>query len=822
MVTRLFNLLTQKTSILLSVFTFIFINTISGQTIEGIVLDSVTQKPIENAVILIESTNELVTTGIDGAYRLSVDKSGNYTIICKHIGFETQQKIIQILKETNLRVNFFLNSKTEELKEVEIFGFITKPIQRKGDVVFSGTEVTQKGINLLGATVSNSILGTLQTIPSVLVNSSDAYGLSETMTRIRGMRNLFSGVTMEGIPNYGIMPIGARNDIYDRENIKQITLYKGAVPVDVLAATGNRGGTVDVSYRRPEELFGVDVSQMVGDDNYLRTFLRFDTGKITKSTTLFGSYSFTSADKWKGKGILGKRNHYNIGLSQKLGKHVEFEFFGNYNEISKHHFKHLNYNEISSLDGNYGLDYNETLTGIPSADINYFDYNQGNYENYQNIASVQFSREKFSSTVKGYLNRENTQYGYTTQIGSQYLKQDRTRNLQQWGIIAEGVGSFEKIKYMIGYWFESFDNLVYVYNNSITSTGLTPKGYAFYTVPYGNGMIHNPYIKWAYENHKFKIQAGIKYIYFKEPESERFMALNATELKPVPEVDLHTGAILQQALLPSVGIGYQIQNQWEIYANYGKNYMRPYMYIPTITVYLQNRNAFLSQNWNLQKIYDLWRMETSHHFEVGTVWSKKSFHINGNIFFSRQNNILATVYNPEVGVNFGQNVGKINAYGVEVETFFQMFKSASVFFNPSWTKVSYNDNVVFKTTSGVNTLSIKGNQSPATPEFMLKSGVLYDYKNLNINILCNYTGKRFGDATNLEEVPAYTVFDSSLQYKKNFDGIFKSFTIGAELKNLTNKKYVGIIDTSDESMNGNAAYFTGFPRTFISSLKLEF
>ncbi|MCB0473891.1 MAG: TonB-dependent receptor, partial [Flavobacteriaceae bacterium] len=77
------------------------------------------------------------------------------------------------------------------------------------------------------------------------------------------------------------------------------------------------------------------------------------------------------------------------------------------------------------------------------------------------------------------------------------------------------------------------------------------------------------------------------------------------------------------------------------------------------------------------------------------------------------------------------------------------------------------------------------------------------------------------DATHIESVPEYLVLDCSLGYKKVFSQFIKMASLSLEIKNLTDKKYTGIIDVSDDSQNGQAAYYTGFPRTVVTSLKIE-
>jgi iron complex outermembrane recepter protein len=793
-----------------------------AQTVTGIITDSNTGLPIEFVNVVEENPLYHTTSDADGRYILQFSKSGTYTIYCKHLGYNTLKKKVQLGANENKTLHFSLDAHSEELSEI-VLEATTSPAQRAGDALYTGVKITPKGIELLGASASNSILNTLSIIPSVSYQATDAYGLSEKSVRIRGVRNMFSGVTLEGIPNYGIMPIGARDDVFDMENVQNITLYKGATPVDILAATGNRGGTVDMTYKRPMDKFGFDAAQSIGDDQYSRTFLRFDTGKIAKKIAVFGSYSFTKADKWKGNGVLGERNHYMTGLDFQLSNSLKFELLGNWNEVQRHHFKPLKYALIEALDENYLLDFNSNLTGTPSNDVNYFDYNKGNYKNFQSVASLVYQNQDVASgSLKFYYNKEDACYQNSLQSGTQFLVQDKARDLNQWGIIMDYKGTFGNLKYGLGYWMESFDNNVNVYNHTITAVGLTPKGYAFYTVPEGRGQVHSPFLKLSYIFNNFKLQFGIKYLYFNEPESERFLALNAQELKPNPEPDLHTDAIIQSAFLPSFGIGYQVNENMELYANYGKNYMRPYMYVPVVSLYLQNRAAFTAQSMTLQSIFDQWEMETSDNIDLGIQWKNQQISVNTTLFYNRQNNTLTTILDPTVNVNYAQNVGDMTSYGAEIESNIKINKFLNWFVNPSYSRIYFDNNIEIKSTSGATILEIANNQAPATPVWMLKTGAMMQYKVLKLNTLVNYTGERFGDATNIERIPDFWLWDASLSYQFKFNGAFKGFTLGAEMKNILDTKYVGIIDVSDDSQNGSATYYTGYPQTFVASLKMDF
>ena len=147
-------------------------------------------------------------------------------------------------------------------------------------------------------------------------------------------------------------------------------------------------------------------------------------------------------------------------------------------------------------------------------------------------------------------------------------------------------------------------------------------------------------------------------------------------------------------------------------------------------------------------------------------------------------------------------------------------KGFTFFANPSYTRFSYDDNLVVISGTTSKTIEVKGNQSPAVPKFMLKTGFLFERKGFFANAFAHHTGARFGDATNLEKVPDYTLFDAAIGYKVKF--LQNSMYFGVEVKNIADKKYVGMITFGDEQQNGGSGYFAGFPRTFVGSIKIDF
>ncbi|TCO05405.1 TonB-dependent receptor [Natronoflexus pectinivorans] len=790
----------------------------NAQTIRGVITDIETSDPLPGANITIAGSREGVISDSDGTFLINIEDWSNTILNITFIGYHSKE--IDLASHSSdhiLSIQLYPNHHT--LSEITISGAISNPVRRNGDALFTGTALTSKGLSIGGAPASASVYHALDILPGVLTEGIDGYGLSDKSVRIRGIRSTFSGMTLEGFPNYGIMPIGARDDIYDMENIESIALYKGASPADLGTATGSKGGAIELRYRRPNEEFGAEVNQSIGSHNFYRSFARVDLGKTAFGTSAFVSFSATEADKWKGPGKMGPRYNAVTGISQQFNEKFEAEVFVNYNSIKRNAYRRLSYSEAINLNENYTKDFSSELTGVASQDFNYYGYNDGTFTNMDFMGIVRYTPDDNTSvSIKGYVSNEEADYDGTVQRGPNFFKTTSMRDISRMGVIPEIQGRMNQISYSAGYWLEIFDNDAQVYNTRIADQGLIPVGYGFFSVNEKKGIIHSPYAKLAYSPGRFKLQAGLKYFHFTDPATERYNSVSATELSELPNESLYTRKMTHHALLPSFGIGYSLKDNMQLYINYGKNYMRPYMYNPIISLYVNNMTTFTDAGMNLQDIFDQWKMETSHHFDFGFRYVSNYLTLSPSIHYARHNNVLASAYDSTVDLDYFQNVGEQTAWGVDTEFYLHPVSWFTLILNPTYTNISYDKNL--ERQDGI--IEIKGNQSPATPRFSLKSGALFSTSNMDISLIYKRIGKRYGDATNIEKIDAYGLFDFSINYSFENISFIRNITAGVDVKNVFDKKHIGIINTSDDSHQGSATYFAGPPRIVSGKISLKF
>ena len=112
----------------------------------------------------------------------------------------------------------------------------------------------------------------------------------------------------------------------------------------------------------------------------------------------------------------------------------------------------------------------------------------------------------------------------------------------------------------------------------------------------------------------------------------------------------------------------------------------------------------------------------------------------------------------------------------------------------------------------------KGRQVVDTPRFMARTGLSYRWGNFEISPSIRYLGPRFGNATHTERIGSHVVADLALNYTRKKALGNATLKAGLELNNLFNRKYVAVVNASDDNQGGAASYMAGAP--FGAALKV--
>ncbi|MDK9718345.1 MAG: TonB-dependent receptor [Trichlorobacter sp.] len=700
------------------------------------------------------------------------------------------------------------------------------PTRQIDETVSTGSEISSKGMELQGPKAETSAYEAINLLPGLNMESADGKGLGveQTTQRSRGVRGMLGALTVEGVPNYGGNPIGPRDYLYDLGNINTIAVYKGAVPADIGTGVGSRGGAIELRPDWPHEKFGAQLNQSAGTDNYYRTFLRLDSGKLpTVDTRLSGSYSYTQADKWRGPGELGPRHNFNLSLAQPITNKADIKLWYNYNSIKQDLYRALSFTETQNLDANYYKDYNAVLTGTAANDISYYKYNHGYFINRDFLSLITVTpTDQLRFTLKPYYSVEDTKVWQGNLTNN--MVQKRTREIERTGLITEGSYGTKSLKGILGYHYEASTMDIYMQNYAPTTAGLSYRGYAAFATA-GTSAINSPYLKLTGSAGKVDWQVGLKYFNYAEPSSDGYRTQTplAAPYPLVRDSWLDRSARTYDILLPTAGISCTINDSLQAYTSYGRNFIRPYSYLPLVSTYVNGANIarFKAANITLNSLFDGYKMEESDNFDLGLRYKSEKFEIAPTLFFGLHKNLLTTISDTRVTgipISYQQNIGKATGYGLDLEMNAFVTDYLTIILNPTWTSLTYDDDMIYQGTRYAS----KGKQVVDTPEWMLKSGIILKLGDFEISPKVRVIGERYGDVAHQEKIDPYAVADLSINYTKKKVLSMAQLKVSLELTNLTDEHYVAVINSSDDTRAGSTSYYQGAPFSAIGSVAVTF
>lgn len=364
---------------------------------------------------------------------------------------------------------------------------------------------------------------------------------------------------------------------------------------------------------------------------------------------------------------------------------------------------------------------------------------------------------------------------------------------------------------------------IYSENYWINNDGsLTYKGYGVVATT-GTTYLYSPYVKLAGTIDKFNWQAGIKYFKFEDSASDGYKTEYPGGVPTLVRATyLDREAKTYDIWLPTAGISYAFNDNLEAYISYGRNFIRPYAYMPILSLYNRLYDKFKNDGIPLSELFKNRDIEQSDNIDIGLRFRKDFIEVNPTIFLSKHKNLLTVVTDPRVldagkPVNYQQNIGKAKGYGFEIGTSVYVSDWLTFYLNPTYNHLTYDGNITY---SGA-TLSTDGKQVVDVPKWTVVSGLIAKYKDFEIVPQMRFIGKRFGDAEHKEEIPSYAVFDLKLNYIKEKIGMLKGLKISLEFDNIFNKKYVSVINAMDDAVS-DTTYGVGAPFTMRGSVSFAF
>ncbi len=680
---------------------------------------------------------------------------------------------------------------------------ITKPKEK----------VTRKLIQKLTSSGGANVFQALELLPSVNFQTQDPYGLAGGEITIRGFNNNQIGLTMDGMPlndsgNYALYP----NEYMDLENLQVETINRGGLgPKSPLYS--NIGGRIGLTTLAPRYNRTLTLEQSFGSYGYEKTFVRADSGFLPlMNSRFFMSYSHAQANKFTGVGQDPKfRDHVAFGWNANLNR-LHIKFYMDKNTQVNYYYRSLNYQQALNLSNYTTYDFLPAFTGNLQQDANYYKFFHNPYTNYEfrgdislDISpSTYISLKPYYWIGKGY---GSSAYYYN------YLHYSESENYtHRPGFIASFHTEFKSIGFDLGYWYERAH--LEDFNKAFKITQTLPyvvesfNNYGYIDDVYT--ITNSPYILVSYKNPKgFDIEVGLKY-----PSVERrYTDFYTNNLPYFSGDDIFNYSGLQvnpnntysrtyRKLLPSLSLGYHFNKMLFAYFNYAKNFQVPGDY-----------QGSPPPGTTSQEIINNLSPEEADTYDLGLNINLPKLYIKPDIYYVDYKNKIEYFAEPNnPNITYPQNVGKVKAYGYEILLTSDPIKNLNIISSLSYNRSKF-DNGYY---SGSEFLNVAGNQLPNVPKYMFKLGVDYKLFGFDIFPYMIYESSRYGDSTNTQEIPSYTVFNANIS--RNFHLFGKKYYAFINLFNITNKKYIGYIGTGGTS----GSYYLAPPFTISGGIRAEF
>jgi iron complex outermembrane receptor protein len=257
-----------------------------GFSIYGRITDS-EGNPLVGASITLENTFLGTYSGVNGNYRLSQVRQGNYTLVASYLGFETVKIDVKVDKDVELNVQ--LRQSSQYLDAVVVSS--TRATNR---MPIAQTTLSRE--QLMQANTGGDTPYLLEMLPSVVVSSESGIGLGNTAFRIRGTDPTRINVTINGVPlndaeSQGVYWV----DLPDfAASIDNVQVQRGVGTSTNGAAAFGATVNFQTNTTNPEPFAAIDL--LGGSYNTWKTSARVGTGLMKNGFSVEGRFSQLHSD----------------------------------------------------------------------------------------------------------------------------------------------------------------------------------------------------------------------------------------------------------------------------------------------------------------------------------------------------------------------------------------------------------------------------------------------------------------------------------------------------------------------------------------------
>lgn len=737
-----------------------------------------------------------------------------------------------------------------------------------------------------------SVINVIKFLPGVSLSQGDAIGGDDWSTRIniRGFTEGQLGFTVDGVTTgYTSYGGGAKPNRYiDIENLSSVVVSQGAAEISSASAQA-LGGTLAYFTDAPRESFGFQTKLTAGSFDTQRAFLRVDTGKFAGDTSrAFVSFSTQEYDNWVrdyvgGDKALSKRLHADAKDVTQIGNLKVTAYAGVDNVNPEINFQGVSLQQFAQDPHNDRLTFR--FTGKPNPDQNYAPtwttirtnslgyvkieapISDGFAVSVQPYWAHQQGKGQFLPPYQirrydlaGNLSKNSNYVPAAKAAGAQVFFADASGNDIAPVNPATGAAAADPFNIAAYTWLTPAQQAAakplssarfsrYLNNRYGDNLGFNLKAAGGHDFRFGmwneiqereryrswhavidptasSAFNQSAYLEsfhWNYRTttnmfyaedkftvDQFVFNAGLKYFNIDFKGSQSLLQSDGTT---------YTKKLKSNSkVLPSVGAIYKLDSFSELFASYTKNFSAV-----KDTIFTDNVTATGTD-------YSRVKPESAENIDFGYRYAGRNVGLSATVYYIKYTdkivNLSGTAAKDYVNTGAGSvlvNIGGLESYGTELAANFRLANGFSLLGTFSSNRATYTANTPDGTI-------LKGKRAVDTPDIIASYGLLYNKDGLTAGLVGKSTGKLYGTYSNDNFAKAFTVFDFSVGYTRNFAGRDFIRSLGFEFNviNLADKNYLGAVSVNDQGYVKSDAtgttmlYNIGAPRTFTVSVSLGF
>lgn len=777
--------------LLFLIFSFAFSEQPLG-TIKGtITLPDGQPAPYVN--VHFKGENRGTITDGDGKFQLKRVKEGSYIIEVSFIGFETQEKSVDVAAGETVTLDFTLSESSEQLNEVvvrdsrsmnektvEIGKAGIKPMDLPQSlIVIDKTLLENMQVNRLSDVLTNTsgiyIMGTTGGVQEEIAGRGFSYGSTNTFK---------NGVRF----NNGVMP--------EMNSLERVEVLKGSAAI--LFGNVAAGGVLNLVTKKPSFQNGGEISFRAGSYDFYKPSIDL-YGSVNNSNTV--AYRINTTYENAGSfrdNVSSERIYFNPSFLIKATKKTEILLEGDF------------------LKDNRTLDYGTGAVNYEIADVprdRFLGASWSYYKAKQTSATATITHNLNEgwtiSAVGSYQGYDNDQYGTTRpNASSQFVQEDGTwaRGLQRSGtdqnyaIVQLNItGKFMTGKVghqlLVGSDHDQYKNtaIAYTYTNPAINNKNVYDTINIYDLSLHEQRTDIPSLPSVSTRNptsrvgiyaqdlisifeKIKVLAGIRYSYLETGLRDK---------------------TYDEAWSPRFGVVYQPMKEMSVFASYANSFN-------------QNTGKDVNNKVLPPSIVDQFELGIKNDLFKGLISANVTAYkiVNSNLAQS----VLPIPADAINQANPQELAGEVTSKGVEVDIMSKPVRGASFVAGYSYNDTRYTESSQY----------VEGSRLRYNPSHTANASVYYKFsntmfKNFNVGFTTFYIGERVAgrstrtnvnnDTYKLMPIPNYFLFDIMAGYS------LENISLRVRVSNILNELSYNVHD--DNSVNPIA------PRQFSATVSYK-